>query len=200
MADKGWSREECRNRYVHGPRIGLRGLAEISHVPYKTLAGWSAEESWPEQRNQFQGELRTQTDKKVKEKLSMSLAELAIEHFGSYRRVRRIADSLLSQIEAKVMQLESNHPELVDPEQIKESLRELFEVSNVSNINQLSLILDRAVQGERTVTGAEYEDLQKAANVLRRRGFDVVVADGTDIVTIKSGQKIDIDLGEIGPA
>ncbi len=190
MADKGWSREKCRNRYVHGPRIGLRGLAELSHVPYKTLAGWSAEENWPEQRNQFQGELRTQTDKKVKEKLSMSLAELAIEHFSSYRRVRRIADSLLSQIESKVMQLESNHPELVDPEQIKESLRELFEVSNVTNINQLSLILDRAIQGERTVSGAEYEDLQKAANALKRRGFQITVAEGTEVIRIPGGHEV----------
>lgn len=190
MADKGWSREECRDRYVRGPRIGLRALAELSGVPFQTLGVWSRQDAWPEQRRQFQDSVKTLSDKKVREQIASQAVKLSVEHLSSYSRVRRIADCLLRQIESKVIRLESSHPELADPEIVKEQLKELMEVSNIGNINLLSLVLDRAIQGERNISGAEYEDLQKAANALKRRGFQITVAEGTELIRIPGGQEV----------
>ena len=183
-----WSKEKCRDRYVHGSKIGLRALALESGVSFKTLSEWSAKDDWPGQRKHFQDNLRTKTDEKIKSKLSISRAELSIEHFESHRQVRRVAQCLLGIIEDKVQQIQSNHPELVDPEQLQQTVKQLF--SHVGNINQLSMVIDRAVEGERTVSGAEYEDLQKAANALKRRGFQITVAEGTEIIRIPGGQEV----------
>ncbi|AFY60101.1 hypothetical protein [Synechococcus sp. PCC 6312] len=183
-----WSKEQCRNRYVHDSKIGLRALAVESGVSFKTLSEWSAKDDWPGQRQQFQDNLRTQTDKRVESKLAMSRAELSVEHFESHRQARRVAQCLLGIIEDKAQQVQSNHPELVDPEQLQETVKQLF--LHVGNINQLSMVIDRAVEGERKAAGLEYEDLHKAAAILRRRGFDVVVADNTELVTLKPGTSV----------
>ncbi len=190
-----WSKERCRDRYVHGQKIGLRALAVESGVSFKTLTEWSAKDDWPGQRKHFQDNLRTETDKKVKSKLSITRAELSIEHFESHRQVRRVAQCLLGIIEDKVQQIQSNHPELVDPEQLQQTVKQLF--SHVGNINQLSMVIDRAVEGERVAAGLEYEDLQKAAAALRRHGFDVVLAENMQVAPIQSGQKVDIDTSRI---
>ncbi len=192
MADKGWSREECRNRYVHGPRIGLRGLAVESGVSFKTLSEWSAKDDWPGQRKQFQDNLRTKIDEKVRSKLGITKAQLCRDHFASHSQVRRVAQCLLGIIEDKAQQIQSSHPELIDPDQLQETVKQLF--THVGNLNLLSLTIDRAIEGERVAAGLEYEDLHKAAAMLKRRGFDVVVAEGTEVVTLPSGYKVNDDV------
>ncbi len=91
-----------------------------------------------------------------------------------------MAECLLGIIEDKVQQIQSNHPELVDPEQLQDAIKQLF--SLVSNINQLSMVIDLAVEGERVAAGLEYEDLHKAVAALKRRGFGMVFGQGKEFI------------------
>jgi hypothetical protein len=177
MPKQQWSKDECRDRYVRGAKIGLRELSHLSGRALSVLAKWSQQENWTSQREQYQNNLRSQTDQqaiaKTADKLSDQLSEMAIEHYHSYRGGRRIADFLLQRMTAKIEALESSHPEMREPEALRESLQSLIKDSNPAVLNQLTQAIDRCVKGERTVLGLEYEDLNKAIAAVEKAGLEV---------------------------
>jgi hypothetical protein len=192
MPKQQWSKDECRDRYVRGAKIGLRELSNLSGRALSVLAAWSREDGWTSQREQYQNTLRTQTDQqaiaKTADKLSDQLSEMAIEHYKSYRGGRRIADFLLQRMTAKIEALESSHPEMREPEAVRESLQSLIKDSHPAVLNLLTQIIDRCVKGERMVTGAEYEDMNKAIAAVERAGFEVRVPPNMTLLDVSQLQ------------
>jgi len=110
---KPWSRETCRRRYVEGSPIGLRPLAELSGVAFNTLTYWSKKDkddhllrSWPDQRSQFQDEVKTKSLQKSAEAISDKYAEentKALEqHIKLSTSQRDLAGVFLSAVSTKV--------------------------------------------------------------------------------------------------
>uniref|UniRef100_B8HN10 Uncharacterized protein n=1 Tax=Cyanothece sp. (strain PCC 7425 / ATCC 29141) TaxID=395961 RepID=B8HN10_CYAP4 len=176
-----WSREECRNRYVRGEKISLRELSRLSSRALGLLGRWCKEDGWTEQREQYQTEQRSEIDKKTIErtssKISEFLSELSLEHAQAYRTPRRIAEFILRQVESKIEALESTHPEMQDPDALRESLKALIQDSHPATLNLLSQVIDRCVRGERMVSGAEYDDINKAIERIERTGLEVYLPD-----------------------
>jgi hypothetical protein len=113
---KPWSRETCRRRYVEGSTIGLRPLAELSGVAFNTLTYWSKKDkddrllrSWPEQRSQFQDEVKSKTLQKSADAISDKYAEQntkALEkHIELSERQRDLAGVFHSAVSTKVNEI-----------------------------------------------------------------------------------------------
>jgi hypothetical protein len=143
-----WSREQCRDRYVRGERIGLRTLQDLSGRGLSTLGEWSKAEDWTGQRERFHDERRTRTDELIIEKsaesISDELAAIAATHYESYKGLREHAETLVRST--------------VDPELL----------------NALSLIVDRSIKGEREARGMKFQDINEAIKAVRRAGLEVV--------------------------
>lgn len=146
-----WSREQCRDRYVRGEKIGMRGLSDLSGRGLSTLGEWSANDEWVDQREQFWNERRTRTDELIIEKsaesISDELAAIAVGHYETYKRVREHAESLMTGI-------------------VQADL-----------LNALSLTIHRSIAGERTARGMKYQDLNEAITAIERAGFKVIDRD-----------------------
>lgn len=158
---KPWSKEQCKRRYVQGPTITLRQLAVDSGRNKRTLERWSVEGSWDRECRQHVGKLSVATEQKfvekVSESLSNDLAQIAIYHFHSHRIFHEIAIAIgqdwLDKIRANPATINSVKP---------------------SEINFVSLVLDRAIAGERVAAALHYEDLNKAMQALQRHGYLVI--------------------------
>lgn len=177
-----WSREQCRDRYVRGSKIGLRTLAEQSGRSLGTLGGWSSEDDWQVQREQFQDKKRSRTDEKIVEQVSQAIAEeaadVAAEHFNAHRSARKIAEFYLNAVSAQLKRL--THPEMLE-----EALKAVSPLS----LNFISLTLDRSIQGERQALGMEYDDINKAIAAIERTGLKVVAPDDATLERLLTGQE-----------
>jgi hypothetical protein len=163
-----WSQQQCRDRYVRGPKINYRQLGEQAGRPIGTLGRWSSADSggsWEQQREQYQASLRTAADEKAIEKTSERLGEqvsnLAVEHFTLHKKIRQLASIYLDYTLSK---LSTSHPEILEDEIPK---------LNAANINFWSLAVDRSVKGERIATGMEYDDLNNAIAAVEKAGYKV---------------------------
>jgi hypothetical protein len=143
-----WSREQCRDRYVRGEKIGMRGLSDLSGRGLSTLGEWSANDEWVEQRERFWNERRSRTDELIIEKsaelISDELAAIASTHYNTYKSLREHAESLM--------------PGIVEADLL----------------NALSLTIHRSIEGERTARGMKYQDINEAIKTVRRAGLEVV--------------------------
>jgi hypothetical protein len=148
LIPKPWSKEECRDRYVRGEKIGLRSLEELSGRGLSTLGEWSGTDDWVVQRERFWDERRTKTDQLIIEKsaeaISDELAAIATGHYETYKTVCERAEALL------------------------ESAAEADEV------NFLSLAIHRSIQGQRVALGMKFQDLNEAIAAIERAGFKVI--------------------------
>jgi len=163
---KPWTRDQARQRYLHGAKIGLRTLAEDSGVAKGTLERWAKSESWVEQRGRIQDETQTKTDEKIIEKtsdkISDQLSDLAVEHFNAHKSVRKLAQIYLDHMTQQCQRHE--HPE---------AMEEFVKQLNPLTINFWSLVLDRSIKGERVATGMQYEDVTAAYKYLTALGYEI---------------------------
>lgn len=190
-----WSREECEKRYIEGDLITLKGLAEISGVPYDTLRKWANKDDWREQRDRYQVELTSQTRQKtiekVSDRVSDELSARSLEQLEAYTLCRRIgvlkAQFILKALEQRL----AAHPEVsADEAKQEEQRQQATAVSkvDVAMLNFLTLAIDRAVRGERMVAGQEHELLNHAIATIERTGLKVSVPDDQILAQLIVGQ------------
>ena len=151
-----WSRDDCRDRYVIGDKIGLRKLAEISGGSFKTIAEWSTGDKWTESRKRFQDGVRTKTDDILSDKISKRNAAILAGHSKDYRSERK---KLIKKRDEFLLIFVDN----------AEDASYL-----ASALNALSLAIDRSIKGERTALSLEYENRDAAIAAVRRFGYEPV--------------------------
>ena len=173
---KPWTKEQCARRYIEGDRISLRQLATDSEVALRTLCTWSSKGNWTEKRQQFGSKLAAVTQEKLIEKtsdrLSDTMAGLAEEHLKAHQQFR------------KLVQLRTN----VAISQINQADDRLAAIEAIDPVqfNLFSLILDRAIKGERAATGLEYQiDINSAAAVLENAGYVIIDPSQTEEIKLE---------------
>jgi hypothetical protein len=161
-----WTKEECRDRYVRGSQISLRQLASDSGNSRKTLEDWSRFDvpKWSEQRREFQGEARVRGDHKAIENISDRTSNLTVQHLDSYQSARRVVDTYFAFLNRRIDEVKDI------PERLEAELKSI----RASNINFMMLSLERAINGERTAAGLEWENVPKAIAFLQRQGYQIV--------------------------
>lgn len=166
MSKRVWTKEECRDRYVHGLQISLKKLAIESGNSAKTIEDWSRHDTpkWSEQRRQFQGQARVDSDNKAIEQISEIKAGLATEHLRSYQSARRVIDTHFNWFNERINAVKH----------IPERLEAELKGTRKSDLNFLTLSLERVINGERTAAGLEWENVPKAIAYLQRLGYQVV--------------------------
>lgn len=167
--DKPWTQEQCQQRYVQGSRIGLRALAAEGDRSKKTVEDWCAAGKWVQERDRFQQNLQREIEQQTREKLAAELGEeyqqLNTEHFSSFKASRQLAALYFKMSARRLAYLQKIGSE----SELTAALENLSPV----NANFWSLILDRAVRGERVASGLEYHDLNKAIDLLRQHGYEI---------------------------
>lgn len=154
---KPWSKEQCRRRYIEGSTITLRQLAVEAGRDRKVVQTWSAKGEWETARRQYAAKMEAEIQRKSVEKISDDAAQIAFLHFQTHRLFHETA---LAIGQAWLDQIRS------DPAAIS-SIK-------CSELNYVSLVLDRAIAGERVAAALEYEDLNKAIQVLHKHGYLVI--------------------------
>lgn len=187
-----WSRETCRRRYVEGDSIGLRPLAKLSGVPLATLSHWSKKDredsemrSWPEQRRQYQDEVKSKTLQKSAEAISDKYAEQnakALEqHIDLCTRQRNLAGIFLSAVSTKINEI--TQPEKVSKSAVEKADRLIAVFKDVGGRVPMQVcanILGQAIGLERQSRYLDLADpaiLEKAAN---RHGLSLVDLDAVN--------------------
>jgi hypothetical protein len=159
---KSWTKDQCRDRYCRG-QISLSQLAYDSGVPRQTLAGWSASDGWVAHRKRIQTELRTKSDENFIEQASEHLSSLAMAHFKSFSTSRNVIDTYFNWQSDRLKEV-ANIPERLEAE---------IKSINPAAVNHWCTALERAVNGERTATGMDWESVPKAIAYLTRLGYDI---------------------------
>ena len=158
-----WSREECRLRYVQGEAIGQRALAEQSGRAASVIAAWCSEDGWVQQREQYQSNLRAETQKKTIEKtsdrLSDDLAKRNEDHVRGFEVIRAGA-------------IQFNKTLLTELQKSDRKLKLLDEKS--MSFQRYATAYKLAVEGERQALGMEYMDSNKAIAKVIKDGYDVI--------------------------
>jgi hypothetical protein len=72
---------DYRTEYIQSPQpIGTRKLARRWKIPYKTIADQCRHEGWVEQRKQFQGKVRAESERQAVEALAEARSRWAKEY------------------------------------------------------------------------------------------------------------------------
>jgi hypothetical protein len=172
--EKPWSREQCRDRYVRGFKIGLRGLAEISGVSVGTLNRWSSKDqenlSWPEQRNLFDRSVITKTITKVDEAVGDAVAgENAViirthyEAFGEVLTLGRGLTAIAQKATNAMKELSA-----IDPYKLQ---------ALASSSSQAANIIKTAVDGQRQALWLDLENINVAIGIVEKHGYCVSEVD-----------------------
>lgn len=174
---KPWNRETCRLRYVQGDRIGLQALAVESGVPIGTLKRWSSEkpDTWPQQRRQYDAEVRLLTHQKSIELVSGAIAQsneaVITEHLEMLAMLREIASIFFKSVMVKIQEIENDSP----PDSVNDKLFEFLKsLGGRVPLQTYSNVLHIAIQGERQALYFDLVDpaiLERAAN---RHGLSLV--------------------------
>lgn len=199
---KRWSKSECLLRYISGDRITLKALSELSGVPESTLKKWSAgsngEAPWYQQRQEFFASVESKARDKSAATLSDVLAdqmnEMAIAHFETYKMCREVATLKLRFILEHLQQAHKpiQHPELSESEKanMEDQMKAAsLEKLNLSALNILSIVVDRAIRGERMSLGMEYDDINKAIAAVERTGLQVIIPDDATLAKLVGGSQ-----------
>ncbi len=163
---KKWSKEECRDRYVTGEKIGIRSLAKLANVNLSTIGKWCSHGNWKAERDRYQIELRSQTEAKTIEKtsdrLSDELTKLNEEHIKGSELFRKMAQQFAGILATEIQN--STNPERV---------RKLTDKEFTLAVQRYSNVFATAVQLQRQATGMHYLDLDKAVSQVIKAGYDV---------------------------
>jgi hypothetical protein len=163
---KKWSKEECRDRYVRGEKIGQRELSKQSGRHETVIARWCSQEKWVQQRQQYVSRLQVETEsktiQKTSDRLSDELAKLNEEHIKGSELFRKMAQQFAGIMAAEIQNSsnEKRFEKLTDKE---------FSLA----IQRYSTIFATAVQLQRQATGMQYLDLDKAVSEVIKAGYDV---------------------------
>jgi len=154
-------------------KLTIRELATLSGVPLKTTEYRYLKKGWKDKRIVYQDELRDKTREKtlekISEKVSWETSAAVSEHLENYRTFRHL-------VMRKVRYLDV----LCSQDQPMEHMEAQLEKLSSVTLNFLSLILDRAVKGERVALGLDFENYNKAIQVLTTAGFEVLVPEGME--------------------
>lgn len=167
-----WTEDQCRQRYVEGPKITLAQLAKLSGRSKGQLGDWSSAAGWVNARERFANSVRIETQQKTIDKLSDALsdehAKVLTQHYQAQSQARQLAAIYFSTL-TKLISRE--HQRGVDPEGLMRHL----ETNRAIAANTWSLILDRAIKGERVAMGIEFaQDLDAATRALQAAGYEII--------------------------
>ena len=167
-----WTEDQCRLRYVEGPKIGLRKLSEVSGVSKNTLGYWSSEDNWVDRRGRFWDSLQTETQQKTIEKVSDALsdehAKVLTQHYQAQSQARQLAAVYFATLSKLIADLQKQGA-------TAELMMRHLETNRAIAANTWSLILDRAVKGERVAMGIEFaQDLDAATKALQSAGYEII--------------------------
>jgi len=174
---KPFTAEQCAQLYIQDYIASQRTLSKASGRAVSTIARWSKADDWPGQRARFKSELGAQTIKKTAEKASDAFSEALVSMLESHQEAHSVAKSI-ALFALNAYSIEANEAQnSEDPERIKAAAAKM----DSSRINQLHLVLDRAISGERVATGMDLEQNPgKALEVIRKEGFVAVSVDEWD--------------------
>jgi hypothetical protein len=187
--EKPWSREECRNRYVQGRRIGLRKLAIESGVAAQNLSTWSMVDGWVEQRQQFQDKARSESDRGAIAIAASENSKILQAHYANYVEASSVAVTLLGVAKNVAEGLSGT----LDPYKLQAA---------ASGLNQTLNALKTAIDGQRQALGLQYNDINVATEFLTGKGFRIVdsTQDEEEIPVFDNGRAIEITVEELPPA
>lgn len=168
--NSAWSKEQCRLRYAQGERIGLQALAIESRVPIGTLKRWSSEKpkTWPQQRRQYDAEVRLLTHQKSVEAVSGAIAQsneaVIAQHLDMLAMLREIVSVFFKALLLKVRAVEEGTEGSVVNDRLLEFL---ISLGGRCPLTVYSNALHLAIQGERQALYLDLVDpaiLERAAN------------------------------------
>jgi hypothetical protein len=175
--NKRWDREQCRVRYVEGDRIGLEDLAIESGVPIATLKRWSCSErvTWPNQKRQFDTEVKLLSHKKSVDRVSGVLAisneQVIAKHLKIAQTLQNLSNNFLNSVIVRINSILTGEPE---PEENKQMLEFLTSIAGRCPLAVYSDVARLAIQLERQALYLDLADptiLERAAN---RQGLSLV--------------------------
>lgn len=166
MNKKKWTKEECRDRYVYGERIGIRSLTKLSNNVHSTVARWCAEDKWTELRDRYQIALRSETEAKIisetSDRLSDELVKLNEEHIKGSELFRKMAQQF-----AGILATEIQNTDCGD--RVKKLTNKEFTLA----VNRYANVFATAVSLQRQATGMQYLDINNAIEQIIKAGYDV---------------------------
>lgn len=163
---KPWSREDCRDRYVMGSKIGLRKLVEISGIDRRSLERWSSADKWPEKRRQFGGEVAAKTQEAVIEALSEDRAAVIERHYEGFKEIESLGTSLLCLAQKAADQMAELSK--IEPYHLQALTGASTSAANV---------LKTAIEGQRQALWLDLENINVAIGIVEKHGYHVTEAD-----------------------
>jgi hypothetical protein len=183
---KPWSREDCRDRYVIGDKIGLRKLAEISGVQISSIFAWSSADDWPSDRKQFQSETVAKTRESVSDAIAEKSAAIIERHLEGFKDFATLGISLGALAQQCSDQMAEQAP--IDPYRLQALTGASTNAANV---------FKTAVEGQRQALWLDAENINVAIGIVEKHGYRVSEADAEDTA---SDQKIpDQNFIEVAP-
>lgn len=169
LLQKPWSREDCRDRYVMGDKIGLRKLAEISEVPIANLYRWSSADNWPQNREQFKGAVMAKTQESVSEAIAEKASAITERHYEGFKEVESLGASLINLAQKAADQMAER--DRIEPYH----LQALTSAStNAANVYKA------AIEGQRQALWLDLENINVAIGIVEKHGYHVTEADPKD--------------------
>jgi hypothetical protein len=182
-AKKPWSREICRLRYVQSVyKIGYKPLSIEAEVSYGTLKGWAIADSedpenrsWPEQRKQFQHELRNSTHEKTLERVSDAIADNNVDlvklHLEAWEDQRDNAAEFNKALKQHIKCLRKN-------EQVPEGdfnvFKLLLKLGGKAPVTAYASSLSSAIQGERIAASLDIVRVEVLEREANKHGLSLV--------------------------
>lgn len=168
---KPWNRDDCRDRYVMGDKLGLRKLAEISGASLTNLFKWSAAEDWKSKRQQFCSKSTAKTHEAVSDAIAEEAAAIVERHYEGFRDFATLGVSLGALAQQAADQLAET---VIDPYR----LQALTGASN-NAVN----VYKAAVEGQRQALWMDLENINVAIGIVEKHGYRVSEGDAEDSAT-----------------
>jgi hypothetical protein len=183
---KPWSREDCRDRYVIGDKIGLRKLAEISGLDQRRIERWSSADNWPENRRQFLGTVSAKTQESVSDAIAEKASAVIERHYEAFKELESLALSLITLSQQCADQLATAGA--VDPYRLQ---------ALTGASTNASSVLRGSTDGQRQALWLDTENINVAIGIVEKHGYRVSEADAEDTA---ADQKIpDQNFIEVAP-
>ena len=174
---KPWSMSQCRDRYVMGPRIGLRSLAEISGVPFDTIADSSRNQGWVTQREKFKGESNKKTGDLVSSQIAKRTAAIFNDHYSAELEVFEVGKNIVALAKIYTQSIRDRFEALQNApsDDDKQSRGNAYELQALTaSLNLAQSTIEGAINGQRKALGLDYSDINYAVSSVRRSGLEVV--------------------------
>ena len=182
-AEKPWSKEICRQRYVLGEKISYEALAIESGMSYQSIVIWASTDkkrgdSWPIARQNHIKKLRAKTEEKTLEKASDLMAsqqaKVLAAHFEGATQFRSLAQKMAN---AQNVLLDNSLQEASKKGQkgVVEAAKVITEALTAIS-KEMSLwmgVWERAAEFEQNAVNIDQYNVNIALKTVTAAGFEV---------------------------